>query len=1301
MEQKGIDFGGVANFPDEYSSKDGTLRLAIGCINENDSIEPLPHPAEEFVIINDGLALGPYNTTDKQLVRSARLIFIHRTSTYTHYILRYELVGFATDTTNKTITVDPSKYTTRIAWYLPSDVTDGTGDFAGHRVLDLGIVRADGTNSKGYNGTLDWNEYSDTDDSTGTQSKKWQADFVSNYLESNKTLNSRELSFVGEPAKNVAVSIDTDGFTSDETAAGAVARITVTAGQVPNVSGIRKCFNISTTKLKHNISADKDNTETGQYNGYNVSFATDKDGNYTDSRINTGGAFVFLITKDNIDIPEGTAAGETVTTNVIVTTEAWYDTASYNIDDYTYAPSGAAEKSIEISTTVSDDGTASSEVSDDTKSENDSGSTSGGNKGSDTGSGNTGTDSGDSGTSKTSFHLNNLLLTDFAYNDITAMGNMLIFATDSYMQYCLWKTEAYVLFTTADLRYDIRLRPTKDESFTSVQAFSAETFGSLVLLGKPAVINETDLNWGKESYDGTTSDDSSTDTDSIIQEIKDAASAGTRAQGIFAPDNNYYTSAEVKNIVAALDAYATTFIRNKADDYAYTFRHFNFGIAALRLYDGSHVALSDIFLLCPRAPLSQFRINTKGKAHRSKTRFWGSYYQVSAQVSGVSDVIKNVIQGVDIFFASPQTLIDTEDNLNIQDLHYFDSASDTDGFSTDATGNFINLTGQNAIELDATLHFRIATGDALQNIIDALSFRQTTFIPKEKFAVDGNASWQRVKPNNESQGEQLEIDDTLRGNIGARYAYTYSGRVNLAGVRRMENAALALRPTMYNYYERKITAGQTYTESVGPSWGKTLIDVNYTLGSGLIANSKSAEMIFTVNDRDDEGRENVKRYYSDNVEYPLNPFVSYPSRYATQFDIKIKVDGNYYGMTVTPVNSQTINLSYYLFVAPDRVATDNSLSLVPLQKVSVKDTTTYTTTTVNLVTAEDGFCALHRLSTMNDTLWQQEKAAAIGYVQDWQENKIFQSEADNPLYYPAKYTFTVGDGAIRGLVSNTTALSQGQFGAHPMYVFTTDGIWAVTAGSNGIWQAVQPTSRDVVLSDGRSITQTDSAIVYATTEGLMLLSGATTKDLSSALEGRDDSATFEGLASVLSSIGLPDITGPAEVRDYLDGAQCAFDARHARLWLYNDNNSYIYVLALNSGLWTMIPASWQYTVNNYPETLVGNDDGHVYNLSTENKSGAQVLLLTRPLKFSLPDIYKRLYEWALRGRFKSSASVVVYGSNDMLQWHPVSSAGVRLDSYSGTQYKYFALLAAANLSRAESLAGAVFKIDYSLTARLR
>ena len=89
-----------------------------------------------------------------------------------------------------------------------------------------------------------------------------------------------------------------------------------------------------------------------------------------------------------------------------------------------------------------------------------------------------------------------------------------------------------------------------------------------------------------------------------------------------------------------------------------------------------------------------------------------------------------------------------------------------------------------------------------------------------------------------------------------------------------------------------------------------------------------------------------------------------------------------------------------------------------------------------------------------------------------------------------------------GISTAAKALSQGQFGQFPLYAFTDEGVWALEVNSSGGYSAKQPITRDVCISSD-SITQIDTAVLFATDRGIMEISGSQTQCLTDIINGND------------------------------------------------------------------------------------------------------------------------------------------------------------------------------------------------------
>jgi len=127
----------------------------------------------------------------------------------------------------------------------------------------------------------------------------------------------------------------------------------------------------------------------------------------------------------------------------------------------------------------------------------------------------------------------------------------------------------------------------------------------------------------------------------------------------------------------------------------------------------------------------------------------------------------------------------------------------------------------------------------------------------------------------------------------------------------------------------------------------------------------------------------------------------------------------------------------------------------------------------------------------------------VTYTTDNKEispNKLKVSALNNPTYFPAVQTYVPSNGRIKALRSATAALSSGQFGQFPLYVFTEEGVHALSVGQSTVYSNSSPVTRDV-CSNTKSICSTDNAVVFATQSSLMLISGAQTKNISEDIEG--------------------------------------------------------------------------------------------------------------------------------------------------------------------------------------------------------
>lgn len=305
------------------------------------------------------------------------------------------------------------------------------------------------------------------------------------------------------------------------------------------------------------------------------------------------------------------------------------------------------------------------------------------------------------------------------------------------------------------------------------------------------------------------------------------------------------------------------------------------------------------------------------------------------------------------------------------------------------------------------------------------------------------------------------------------------------------------------------------------------------------------------------------------------------------------------------------------------------------------------------------------------------------------------SAVDNPFYFPTAQTYKF-EGEIIGLASNAEAISTGQFGQYPLFVFTREGIWAmaVDASGQGAYVSQSPFSREVC--DG-AVCPVSGGIVFTTQRGVMAISGGLVTDLSQKLDGPKAemltaSSNILGLIAEKSGHALPDVV---PVREYIDGAKLAYNYLHNEVILSNVKHTYSYVYALTDGVWSIIDTTFDVTTNSYPELVVYNNDRQLkYEFNDGDNCTPGVVAVTRP--FTLGSLeYKRLRQAALRCTYEPRLNFYLLGSNDGANFVCITGKETERDSTRrdlvtpmsrSRQYKYFAIAFAGQMHGRVTLA---------------
>lgn len=231
-----------------------------------------------------------------------------------------------------------------------------------------------------------------------------------------------------------------------------------------------------------------------------------------------------------------------------------------------------------------------------------------------------------------------------------------------------------------------------------------------------------------------------------------------------------------------------------------------------------------------------------------------------------------------------------------------------------------------------------------------------------------------------------------------------------------------------------------------------------------------------------------------------------------------------------------------------------------------------------------------------DDLYNQMSEAQVQLptinLMDEKDNSLFISPINNPFVFPTEGRFTF-QSKVLGVAVATTALSQGQFGQFPLYVFTEDGIWAMETAADGSFVSQKPLSREVCINPD-SITSIDNAVVFVTAKGVMMIQGSQVMNISPYMNGKhfvpskdiqDLISNQEGFCNLVSAISDED-----SFMSFIKEARVAYDYPGQRLIFINPserNMQYIYKIDTQTWHKSMFEGLYLYRpLNSFPECLV-------------------------------------------------------------------------------------------------------------------
>ena len=301
------------------------------------------------------------------------------------------------------------------------------------------------------------------------------------------------------------------------------------------------------------------------------------------------------------------------------------------------------------------------------------------------------------------------------------------------------------------------------------------------------------------------------------------------------------------------------------------------------------------------------------------------------------------------------------------------------------------------------------------------------------------------------------------------------------------------------------------------------------------------------------------------------------------------------------------------------------------------------------------------------------------------ENKVYTSEVGDPFFFPLEGIYTVGSGQIYGLSSVATALSQGQFGQFPLMIFCSDGNYAMSVNEEGRYSAIHPMQRDVCVNPD-AIVQTDSEVLFMSSRGVMVTSGAGASCISSELDGVPESLPSQFEAWIYPA------GSPAE---FFRTCRVAYDYANRRIIFFPSFGAACYVYSIQDAQWSSEAwGSIVTAINQFPYAYVQASKTTIYLLSEtyayqgEAQSG---LIYTRPVKMDSFQL-KRIKRLSVQGVFSAPQKVSIYVSNDCTTWHHLGTSTDGNIFMEGRPAKYWRFAIETQLTPAQNISA--LRIQY-------
>lgn len=604
-----------------------------------------------------------------------------------------------------------------------------------------------------------------------------------------------------------------------------------------------------------------------------------------------------------------------------------------------------------------------------------------------------------------------------------------------------------------------------------------------------------------------------------------------------------------------------------------------------------------------------------------------------------------------------------------------------------------------------------------------------------------------VSPSSLALAEEIGEETMSLVSRTADYTYVFNNRLHLA----------ALKESFFKGYDSHCFVPPTMSSFTLS--GSVYVELNTTTGTAIVRRDYDK---LTVGYRDGE--------------FYITPLLMYPDARAVKMTFVVSHSSKYFRKSFTLTRHKTLNIAYYLNTSNDGVKVTcngsfkNAVAFYVLSESNIKAffsyrsgkyTLTYSDSalwmyndrpfliasqvaasgyygtfsffgtltqgdTIDITIEEDNFGqSVKSISNIPINIsWEQlldEDDTAEKNCVEVRGNVLKVSSTDNPFNFPLSQTYTPSNRNIIAVCSNTIALSQGQFGQHPLYVFCEDGIWTMACDSSAAlaYSSCYPLSRETCVN-AQSVNGIDSGVVFFNGKGVKLIAGGKISSLSDVLDVNKNSnaalVQSNAVKRIAGIVSIEEALGEDVFKEYSLSASVAYLYDHRELIISNPDYPYSYIISLSSGACYKYMYSFNHISNSSLGIVALKNDGEETKVLTPcgDEGSNEILLVTRPLLWGTK-LHKRIMQMMFHASVRPAVTSHTFNgiacyllcSNDGENFKIVAGSERRTPvsdivfPYSPTRsYRYFAIAIVGRVNCESRLVAMEFNVGAAWNNRL-